>query len=145
MMRKKSCGAVVFRKNQEVKYLLLHYEAGHWDYVKGEVEKNESEKDTVIRELREETGITDARFIEGFKGEISYFFKMGGRTIHKEVVFFLMETETSDVVLSFEHTGYEWLGYQKAVERLTFENAKNVLRKAHTFLKEQRIIENGHR
>ncbi len=145
MMRKKSCGAVVFRKNQEVKYLLLHYEAGHWDYIKGEVEKGESEKDTVVRELREETGITDARFIEGFREEISYFYKMGGRTIYKEVVFFLMETETSDVVLSFEHTGYEWLDYQKAMERLTFENAKNILRKAHTFLKAHGIIENGHR
>jgi 8-oxo-dGTP pyrophosphatase MutT (NUDIX family) len=144
MMRKKSCGAVVFRKNQEVKYLLLHYEAGHWDYAKGEVEKGESERDTVVRELREETGITDARFIEGFREEISYFYKMVGRTIHKEVVFFLMETGTSDVVLSFEHTGYEWLDYQKAIERLTFENAKNILRKAHTFLKAQRIIENGH-
>ncbi|SNQ61814.1 bis(5'-nucleosyl)-tetraphosphatase [Candidatus Methanoperedens nitratireducens] len=145
MMRKKSCGAVVFRKNREVKYLLLHYEAGHWDYVKGEVEKGESERDTVVRELMEETGITDARFIEGFREEIRYFFKMGGRTVYKEAVFFLMETETSEVVLSFEHTGYEWLDYQKAIERLTFENAKNILRKAHTFLKEQRIIENGHR
>lgn len=145
MMRKKSCGAVVFRKNREVKYLLLHYEAGHWDYVKGEVEKGESERDTVVRELMEETGITDTRFIEGFREEISYFFKMGGRTVYKEAVFFLMETETSEVVLSFEHTGYEWLDYQKAIERLTFENAKNILRKAHTFLMEQRIIENGHR
>jgi bis(5'-nucleosidyl)-tetraphosphatase len=145
MTRKKSCGAVVFRKNQEVRYLLLHYEAGHWDYVKGEVEKGESEQDTVVRELREETGITDARFIEGFREEINYFYKMGGRTIYKEVVFFLMETETSDVVLSFEHIGYEWLDYQKAMERLTFENAKNVLRKAHTFHKTHGIIENGHR
>ena len=144
MTRKKSCGAVVFRKNHEVKYLLLRYEAGHWDYVKGEVEKGESEKDTVIRELREETGITDARFIEGFREEISYFYKMKGKTVYKEVVFFLMETGTSDVVLSFEHTGYEWLNYQKAIERLTFENAKNVLRKAHTFLKAHGIIENGH-
>ncbi len=115
----------------------MHYEAGHWDYVKGEVEEGESEKDTVIRELREETGITDAGFIEGFREEISYFFKMGGRTIYKEVAFFLMETGTSEVVLSFEHTGYEWLDYQKAMERLTFENAKNILRKAYTFLKDK--------
>ena len=145
MMRKKSCGAVVFRKNREIKYLLLHYEAGHWDYVKGEVEKGESERDTVVRELREETGITDARFIEGFREEISYFFKIGGRTVYKEVVFFLMETGTSDVVLSFEHTDCEWLDYQKAMGRLTFETATNILRKAHTFLKEQKVIENGHR
>ena len=65
MISEKSCGAVVFLKSREVNYLLLHYEAGHWDFVKGNVEPTESEKDTVIRELQEETGIADAKFIEG--------------------------------------------------------------------------------
>ena len=74
----KSCGAVVFKRDGEVEYLLLHYEAGHWDYVKGQVEQDESEKDTVTRELKEETGITDARFIEGFREEISYFYRRRG-------------------------------------------------------------------
>ncbi len=134
MPRKKSCGAVVFKKNQEVKYLLLHYEAGHWEFVKGEVEKNESERDTVMRELEEETGITDAQFIEDFREKISYFFKSGDKIIYKEVVFFLVETQTSDVRLSYEHTGYEWSDYQSAIKRLTFKNAKNVLEKAHTLL-----------
>lgn len=67
LIREKSCGAIVFLKDKEVKCLLLHYEAGHWDFVKGNVEPNENEKETVIRELREETGITDAQFIEGFR------------------------------------------------------------------------------
>jgi 8-oxo-dGTP pyrophosphatase MutT (NUDIX family) len=67
LSREKSCGALVFRKNKEVEYLLLHYGAGYWDYVKGQVELNESEKDTVVRELEEETSITDARFVEGFR------------------------------------------------------------------------------
>ncbi len=143
MPRKISCGAVVFRKNQEIRYLLLRYEAGHWEFVKGEVEANEGERDTVIRELKEETGITDARFIGDFREKISYFFKSGGKTIYKEVTFFLIETQASDVELSHEHTGYEWLNYKNAMERLTFNNAKNVLKKAHNFLKAHRIIENS--
>jgi 8-oxo-dGTP pyrophosphatase MutT (NUDIX family) len=133
----KSCGAVVFKRDGEVEYLLLHYEAGHWDYVKGQVEQDESEKDTVTRELKEETGITDARFIDGFREEISYFYRRRGRTVHKEVIFFLIETKDSNVKLSYEHVGYEWLNYEKAMAKLTFANAKKVLAKAHDFLEKQ--------
>ncbi len=135
MSQEKSCGAVVFKRNSEVKYLLLHYEVGHWDFVKGNVETNESEKDTVIRELREETGIVEAHFIEDFRETINYFYKRGGKTIYKEVVFFLIQTKNSKVKLSYEHAGYEWLNYQEATERLTFGTAKKVLEKAHEFLK----------
>ena len=140
MLREKSCGAVVFLKNTDVKYLLLHYEAGHWDFVKGNVEPHESEKETVIRELREETGIADAQFIEGFREKIEYFYRRQGATIHKEVIFFLIETHTEKVELSYEHVGYTWLDYQSAMERLTFKNAKAALQKTHELLKVRGII-----
>lgn len=130
----------MFLKNTEIRYLLLHYEAGHWDFVKGNVELNESEKDTVIRELREETGIADARFIEGFREKIEYFYRRQGATIHKEVIFFLIETRTEKVELSYEHVGHIWLDYQSAMERLTFKNAKVALQKAHELLKTRGII-----
>ena len=135
MLREKSCGAVVFFKKSEVKYLLLHYQAGHWDFVKGNVESGESEKDTVVRELREETGIADAKFVENFREEIEYFYRRQSTTIHKEVVFFLIQTRTEEVKISYEHVGYTWLNYQHALEKLTFKNAKSVLQKAHDILK----------
>ena len=141
MLREKSCGAVVFLKNTEVKYLLLHYEAGHWDFVKGNVEPNETEQETVIRELREETGITDAKFIEAFKEKIDYFYRRQGTTIHKEVIFYLMETHTETVKISYEHVGYIWLNYQQAMEKLTFKNARDVLQKAHKLMKARGIID----
>ncbi|TRO43212.1 NUDIX domain-containing protein [Candidatus Bathyarchaeota archaeon] len=137
MFSEKSCGAVVFLKGSEVKYLLLRYGAGHWDFVKGNVEPNESEKETVIRELQEETGILNARFIDSFKEKIEYFYRRQGATIHKEVIFFLLETHTEKVKLSFEHVGYTWLNYQHAMKKLTFQNAKNVLQKAHELLSTQ--------
>ena len=140
MLREKSCGAVVFLKNTDVKYLLLHYEAGHWDFVKGNVEPHESEKETVIRELQEETGIADAQFIEGFREKIEYFYRRQGATIHKEVIFFLIETHTEKVELSYEHVGYTWLDYQSAMERLTFKNAKAALQNAYELLKVRGII-----
>jgi 8-oxo-dGTP pyrophosphatase MutT (NUDIX family) len=132
----KSCGAIVFKRNGEIQYLLLHYEAGHWDYVKGQVEPHESEKDTVSRELEEETGITNAHFVEGFREEINYFYKRERRTVYKEVIFFLVESKDSNVKLSYEHVGYEWHNYEKAMAKLTFPNAKKVLAKAHEFLRE---------
>ena len=131
---------MVVLTNTEPKYLLLQYDAGHWDFVKGNVELNESEKDTVIRELQEETGLVDAGFLEGFREKIEYFYRRQGTTIHKEVIFFLIETHTETVTLSFEHLGYAWLNYQHAMERLTFKNAKDVLQKAHELLKDRGVI-----
>lgn len=142
MLREKSCGAVVFlKKDNQTKYLLLNYAARHWDFVKGNVEPNEVEKQTVTRELHEETGITDAKFIDGFREPIGYFYRRQGLTVHKEVVFFMMETKTEEVQISFEHVGFIWLDYKHAMEKLTFKNAKDVLQKAHDFLKKQGLVE----
>lgn len=138
MLNEKSCGAVIYlNKDSEVLYLLLHYEAGHWDFVKGNVEPNEAEKETVVRELREETGITEAKFIEGFKHRIEYYYRRQGDTVHKEVIFYLMETQTETVKISFEHIGFTWLNYKQAMEKLTFKNARELLKKANDFLQKK--------
>jgi bis(5'-nucleosidyl)-tetraphosphatase len=141
MLREKSCGAVVFILEDGVaKFLLLNYAAGHWDFVKGNVESNESEKDTVIRELREETSITEAQFVDDFREAISYFYRRQGLTVRKEVVFFLMEAYSDKVRLSFEHINFVWLTYKQAIEKITFKNSKEVLQKAYEFLKKKGII-----
>jgi bis(5'-nucleosidyl)-tetraphosphatase len=141
VLREKSCGAVIYsNKGEKTRYLLLNYAAGHWDFVKGNVENTETEKQTVIRELQEETAITDAQFLEGFREAIAYFYRRQGLTVHKEVVFFIMESQTEKVELSFEHIGYIWLDYQHSMEKLTFKNAKDVLQKAHDFLKSKGIV-----
>jgi bis(5'-nucleosidyl)-tetraphosphatase len=141
LIREKSCGAVIFHKKEDqTKYLLLNYAAGHWDFVKGNVEACETEKETVLRELQEETGITDSTFIEGFKETIAYFYRRQGQTVHKEVVFFIMESRTEKVVLSFEHVGYIWLDYNASMEKLNFKNARDVLQKAQDFLKKKGLV-----
>ncbi len=134
MPSEKSCGAVIFKRNGNRKYLLLHYEGGHWDFVKGHVERSESEKDTARRETEEEAGLFDLKFIEGFRHTISYYYKRAGRTVYKEVVFYLVESKTDSVRLSREHVGFDWLPYDRAYDRLTYKNAKEVLRKVHEFL-----------
>lgn len=144
MQNEKSCGAVVvFIENALVEYLLLRYAAGHWDFVKGNVEPNESEKDTVLRELREETGIVASRTIEGFRERIEYYYRRQGETIRKEVVFYLIEAQGKKVQISFEHIGFEWLDYRGAMEKLTFKNAKDVLQKAQTFVQARGLLKDS--
>ena len=134
-MKEKSAGAVLFIQNRERKYLLLHYEAGHWDFPKGNIEKGEEEKETVLREIAEETGITPIRFVEGFKERLHYFYSINQKTISKEVIFYLAETDKEEVKISFEHIGYKWLVYPDALSQLTFKNSKEILNKAEQFLK----------
>ena len=134
MPAEKSCGAVIFKRNGNRKYLLLHYEGGHWDFVKGHVELNETETDTVRRETEEETGLTDLTFIEGYRQPISYYYRRAGQIVYKEVIFYLVETKTSPVRLSREHVGFDWLTYERATERLTYKNAKDTLQRAHAYL-----------
>ena len=50
MDHEKSCGAVIVRDGNGIEYLLLQYETGHWDFVKGHVELGESEVETTSRE-----------------------------------------------------------------------------------------------
>ena len=130
----RSAGAVVFRKEKGVLYyLLLHHQAGHWDFPKGNIERGEKMKETVKREIKEETGIEDIEFISGFKENIEYFYKLKGQTIFKTVTIFLVETKTREIKISCEHIDFEWLSYEEALTRLTHKNAKEILKKVNEF------------
>ena len=135
MELEKSAGTILFRKGKEVLYyLLLHYQVGHWDFPKGNIEKGEQITETARRETKEETGIGDIEFIQGFKEEIEYFYQREGKRIYKTVIFFLSRTKTKGVKISFEHQGFEWLNYEKALKKLTHKNAKEILKKANKVL-----------
>jgi len=147
MPLEKSAGAVIFRKEpgikikdfeqgkkDTIKYLLLHYQAGHWDFPKGNIEKGEGLRDTARREIKEETGIKEIEFVPDFQQTIKYFYKLKGKNIFKAVVFLLAETKTEAVKISWEHKGYKWLLFAEALEKLSFKNSKQVLKKAHQFI-----------
>ncbi len=134
----RSAGAVVFYEEQKgLQYLLLKYGAGHWDFPKGHIEKNENEMAAVLREVKEETGIANIEIINGFRKVISYMFMKDGRLVRKEVVFYVGRAPTKIVQLSAEHLDFVWLPFDKALERLTFKTAKETLIEADNFLKNQ--------
>jgi 8-oxo-dGTP pyrophosphatase MutT (NUDIX family) len=137
----RSSGAVVFyaEANSEPEYLLLHYTAGHWDFPKGNIEVGESEKEAALREIREETGITDIEFINGFRMKIDYRYRHDKKLVLKEVVLFLVRTHTRQITLSHEHIGFAWKNYSDAMQQLTYTNARKLLSSAKDYLQERSL------
>jgi bis(5'-nucleosidyl)-tetraphosphatase len=124
-----AAGILVYRVTElGIVYLLIRYSAGHWDFPKGKIEKDESDRDAALRELYEETGIADIQLNPTFFESMSYdFTEPDGRVAHKFVHFFLGITHQEHVRLSDEHNSFIWLPYQAAYERVTHETAKKLL------------------
>ena len=132
----KSCGVILFRKEDNIKhFLLLQYPQGHWSFIKGHVELGETEHETALRELEEETQINDAEILANFREEIAYHYEFHGKKSHKQVVYFLAETNISSVTLSHEHQNFQWVSEDKVHSQLTFANAQILFEKAQNFLK----------
>jgi len=96
LKKERSAGVVVcMEKPDGNRFLLLNYPTGHWDFVKGKIEQGETLHQTAVRETKEETGISDLEFVEGFEEKINYNFQFEGELIQKEVVFFLAKNKNT--------------------------------------------------
>jgi len=134
----RSAGVIAFRSDAAAPggrvFLLLDY-GRFWDFPKGHLDEGEDDLTAALRELEEETGINDAHVIDGFAREMAYFFRDKRKgLIRKAVIFFLAETQRKRVRISHEHVGSAFLSLDEAIERLTYRNAKDVLRAAGEFL-----------
>jgi len=137
MIQEYSAGFILFKENpaQEREYLILHYPGGHFDFPKGHLENEEDTLAAANRELQEETGISDIDRIPDFEVRIDYEFRHKGELINKSVTFYLAKTSQEQVVISREHQNFVWLSYEKAIQKVTFKNAREVLEKAEQKLK----------
>ena len=129
MKREKSCGALVVRKNGESYDLVLlrHRFGGHWSFPKGHVEAGENERQTALREVREETGLT-IRLLDGFRESVEYFPKPG---VKKQVVYFLGEALGDKLVRQEEAISeLKWASIAEADGLVTFANDKRLIRLA---------------
>ena len=140
MKREVSAGVVVYRRDaatQEPLYLVLHYISGHWDFAKGKLEGSETKKQAAVRELQEETSLV-ANLNNDFEQSLSYIFRnRQGELVDKEVTFFLGQAVSENVTLSREHVYYKWLPFKEAVKQLTYDNARQILTRAHQLLVHQ--------
>ena len=138
MAIEKSAGFILISDNfltSPPSVLLLHYNSGHWDFPKGNIETNETEIQAATRELKEETGIGIFTLIPGFDQVLNYKYTRKSTLISKQVTLFLASTNVNRVIISHEHIGYQWAEINSAVKQLTYSNAKAALTSAMNFLK----------
>ena len=131
MKREKSCGVLVLRQQEDELYVVLlrHRFGGHWSFPKGHVEAGESERQTALREVREETGLTGIKLMDGFRESVEYSPKPG---VKKQVVYFLGEATTDRVVKQEEEISrIIWTDIRRAWRIVAFENDKNLIWMAH--------------
>ena len=127
-----SCGVVLENYGT---VLLLQYPQGHWDLPKGHVERDDSDRhSTMLRELEEETGIADVALLDGFEERTEYSFRHKGKRKEKQVYWYIAETDVIEVQLSHEHRGYLWLDWDQALETITHDETRTVVRAAQRFV-----------
>ncbi len=134
MNYEKSCGAVIYTVVDGKRlYLIEIMRKGHASLCKGHVEGTESGHQTAAREIREETGL-EVKFVEGFRQTIEY---SPYRDCSKTVVFFLADADSTNVTIQEEEVReIEWLPYEEALTKLTFDSLREVLQQAENFLNE---------
>jgi 8-oxo-dGTP pyrophosphatase MutT (NUDIX family) len=131
-----SAGGVVYRiVDGAPVYLLIRDSYRNWGFPKGHVEEGEEPNDAALREVSEETGLTDLA-LRGLIETIDWHFRFRGKLIHKICHFYLMETiESSTSPQRTEGiTACRWLTFDAAEELISYANARDVLRKARALL-----------
>ncbi len=123
-MQEKSCGVIVFYND---KVLLIKHNLGHIGFPKGHVEGMETEEETAIREVKEETNC-DVEIIPGFREIITYSPK---KNITKDVIFFIgkpLNKELSPQLAEVQKV--DFVNYKEALNLLTYQDEKDLLKKA---------------
>lgn len=137
MITENASGAVVYRLvDNQIQYLLLKSATSNfWGFPKGHVEGDESDIQTAVREITEETSLVVAINPE-FHADLDYDMKNGH---HKHVVLYTALVPADSVIKRqvVEISEFGWFTYQSARETLSYENLKGLLDQANTYLEDQ--------
>lgn len=133
MLKERSCGAIVWNViNEKFQVLLIkHKNGGHWGFPKGHVEKNETDQETAIREIFEETGL-DVVLDTNFCCSVTYSPKVG---VMKDVVYFSAKsTGTKTFAQESEVSKIKWVTIQDANYLLSYDTDKQILGNFQNFM-----------
>ncbi len=127
--------AVIYALKDKKPYFLVMHRVLHWkgwEFVKGTPEKGETPRQTILREIREETRLKDVKTMKWWKRSIS--FTSNGQKYRISHVFLIKVNQLKPVVIKQrvqEHDGYLWVSKEKALKLLTYKNAKELLKNLH--------------
>lgn len=130
--REESAGGVVIRHADEGPLFLLIRDPYHnWGLPKGHIEEGETAESAARREVAEETGLTALELI-GDVATIDWYFQDRRERVHKFCRFFLFASAGADTRPEAAEGISEciWLPFDQAIERITYDNAREVLREA---------------
>ena len=130
----KSCGFVAYKQIENKNYyLIIKSLNGDIGFPKGHMEIGESELQTAIRELKEET-CAEVEVISGFRYQIEYPLPRVPDAIKQSVYFLGKCTSERIICQETEVDSAEFIPYEDAIKMLTFEETKNILRDAELFI-----------
>ena len=138
MTTEKSCGAIVYTiEHGELKYVIICSKEGIYGFPKGHIEGTESEEETALREVLEETGLS-VQLIGNFKAEDTYTFTRNGDTRLKHIVYFLAEySNQMPKAQEEELSSVHLMDFETAISLFQFESSKRLLNEVHNFLMQQ--------
>lgn len=131
----RSAGGVVFRRDSGVpEVLLLKHSSGKWMLPKGTIEAGETPQEVALREVREETGLSNVRVVADL-GEERYFFfwRSEGTYYDKTVRYFLLEFLGGQELAPQAEEGFvacEWVRVDEAMQRIKYKETREVVRRA---------------
>ena len=135
----KSCGAVAFTRTPDgIRYVIIQSLEGFYGFPKGHCEENETEEETALREILEETGLT-VRLIPGFRYVDEHPIPKKPGVI-KRIVYFL--AEYSDQKISYqkeELMNAQLMTFEQAMNAFQWESSKLILTEAKDYLSKMEI------
>lgn len=137
MKYEKSCGLIVFKKeNNDIYVLLVQMNRGHWSFPKGHMNHSETEEQTSLREIKEETNL-EVDIVEGFRQTMTY---LSDTDTMKEVIYFLAKPKSVKIQRQeTEIKSISWFKFENAIDILTYDKDKEILK--HAFLRINRGVE----
>lgn len=133
-LKDKAIGVIVYYKSKRtLKFLILKHKKGHWSFAKGHSEKGESPLQTAKRELKEEAGIKNVKFVSEkvLLNEKYTFKKKSGRNVYKSVDYFIAGVNSDEVKIDFDEImDYRWRSLNQSEKLLTYKLSQKTLEKA---------------
>ena len=127
--------AIPYRKKQEYQFCVFHRaDIDQYQFVAGGGEDDEKPSDAAVREIWEEAGIGAASVIP--LTSMAYIPASVISEKHRKSwakdTFVIPEYAfgfecSADIILSSEHTDFEWLDYREAMSRLTWDSNRTAL------------------